>query len=63
MGFYDPCPWLADKHLYVAYTYRGQLHECVMGDLEPVDAPLRGNFLLFLCLFFWDISNCMSQPT
>jgi len=37
-GFFDPCPGEAKK-LKIAYLFKGELHESVFGDLEPVRLP------------------------
>ncbi|KAI3657066.1 hypothetical protein MP638_000004 [Amoeboaphelidium occidentale] len=43
IGFYDPCPWLPNKRLYVEYTYKGVKHEAVFSDMEPVNLPMRSH--------------------
>lgn len=35
------------KHLYVCYWFRGELHEFSAGDKDAVAAPLRG---MYMCL-------------
>jgi DnaJ family protein C protein 11 len=41
MGFYDPCPWIDDKKLFIRYHYKEDLHEVLTSDTEGISAPMR----------------------
>jgi len=44
-GVFDPCPENSNKNLRVRYTFKGKLHEVIVGNEDMLMAPMKSHLL------------------